>query len=144
MENAKQNVVVPYDFTERADCAVKHAALIARSKDAEVVLLHIVKKEAQSADAAAKLDGLVAQIAADEKVACRYIVREGTIFTTINEVVAEQGSMLVVMGTHGMKGMQRITGSWALKVIVGCTVPYLIVQKDPEYKKPMRVLFPVD
>ena len=71
MENAKQNVVVPYDFTERADCAVKHAALIARNKDAEVVLLHIVKKEAQSADAAAKLDGLVAQIAADEKVSCR-------------------------------------------------------------------------
>ena len=40
--------------------------------------------------------------------------------------------------------MQKITGSWALKVIVGCHVPYLIVQKDPEYATPIRVLFPVD
>ena len=43
-----------------------------------------------------------------------------------------------------MKGMQKITGSWALKVIVGCHVPYLIVQKDPCYTDPTDILFPVD
>lgn len=139
-----ENIIVPYDFTEKADCAVKHASHIARNMKAEVVLLHIVKKENQTAEAANRLDGLVAQIAQDENVACRYVVREGSIFTTINEVVAEQNSTLVVMGTHGMKGMQKITGSWALKVIVGCHVPYLIVQKDPDYSVPTRVLFPVD
>ena len=144
MENTTENIVVPYDFTERADCAVKHAALIARNMKAEVVLLHIVKKEAQSAEAANKLEGLVAQIAADQQVSTKYIVREGNIFDTINEVVSEQNSSLVVMGTHGMKGMQKITGSWALKVIVGCHVPYLIVQKDPEYSEPTKILFPVD
>lgn len=139
-----ENIIVPYDFTEKADCAVKHAAVVARNKKAEVVLLHIVKKESQNAEAAQSLDGVAAQVAQDENVSCRYIVREGSIFTTINEVVDEEGSSLVVMGTHGMKGMQKITGSWALKVIVGCHVPYLIVQKDPEYSKPIRVLFPVD
>ena len=144
MENAMENIIVPYDFTERADCAVKHAALMARNMKAEVILLHIVKKEAQSAEAANKLDGVVAQIQNDENVKTSYIVREGTIFKTINEVVSEKESSLVVMGTHGMKGMQRITGSWALKVIVGCKVPYLIVQKDPEYTEPVKVLCPVD
>lgn len=108
-----ENIIVPYDFTEKADCAVKHAAVIARNMKAEVVLLHIVKKESQSPEAIQALDGVVAQVAQDENVACRHIVKEGSIFTTINEVVAEQNSTLVVMGTHGMKGMQKITGSWA-------------------------------
>lgn len=139
-----ENIIVPYDFTEKADCAVKHAAVIARNMKAEVVLLHIVKKESQSPEAIQALDGVVAQVAQDENVACRHIVKEGSIFTTINEVVAEQNSTLVVMGTHGMKGMQKITGSWALKVIVGCHVPYLIVQENPVYNTPIRVLFPVD
>ena len=123
-----ENIIVPYDFTEKADCAVKHAAVVARNMKAEVVLLHIVKKESQNAEAAQSLDGVVAQVAQDENISCRYIVREGSIFTTINEVVDEEGSSLVVMGTHGMKGMQKITGSWALKVIVGRHVTYLIVQ----------------
>lgn len=139
-----ENIVVPYDFTEKAECAVKHAAVIARNMKAEVVLLHIVKKESQKPEAENRLDGVVAQIASDENVACRYVVTEGSIFSTINEVVAREESALVVMGTHGMKGMQKITGSWALKVIVGSHVPYLIVQKDPEYATPLRVLFPVD
>ncbi len=144
MDNSMENIIVPYDFTERADCAVKHASHVARNMKAEVILLHIVKKESQSAEAAQKLEGVAAQFAQDENCPVRYIVREGSIFTTINEVVAEQNSAFVVMGTHGMKGMQKITGSWALKVIVGCHVPYLIVQKDPEYSTPTKILFPVD
>ncbi len=139
-----ENIVVPYDFTDRADCAVRHAAHIARNMKAEVILLHIVKKAAQSAEAENKLQGLCAQFAQDLKTDFRFIVKEGTIFDTINEVVSDENSQLVVMGTHGMKGMQKITGSWALKVIVGCHVPYLIVQKDPEYSTPTTILFPVD
>ncbi len=40
-------------------------------------------------------------------------------------------SMLVVMGTHGMKGMQKITGSWALKVIVKSKVPFIVDRISP-------------
>ena len=144
MENVSENIIVPYDFTEKADCAVKHASIMAKNLNAEVVLLHIVKKEDQSSEASSKLDGVVAQFQADNGVKTSYVVREGNIFKTINEVVAEMKSLVVVMGTHGMKGMQKITGSWALKVIVGCHVPYLIVQKDPDYSTPANVLFPVD
>lgn len=144
MENAKENIIVPYDFTDRAECAVKHASHIARNMHAEVVILNIVKKESQLSETEAKLADVVSHITSEEGVAARYIAREGTIFKTINEVVEEQGGALVVMGTHGMKGMQKVTGSWALKVIVGCHVPYLIVQKDPDYAATTTVLFPVD
>ncbi|MFA9219901.1 MAG: hypothetical protein ACEQSL_01800, partial [Sediminibacterium sp.] len=38
---------------------------------------------------------------------------------------------LVVMPTHGMRGMQRITGSLALKVVSESTTPFIVVQQRP-------------
>ncbi|MBQ4216216.1 MAG: hypothetical protein II663_08085, partial [Bacteroidales bacterium] len=35
------------------------------------------------------------------------------------------------MGTHGIKGLQKITGSWALKVIEGSNCPFIVVQRPP-------------
>ncbi len=123
---------------------MKHAAIIAKNMNAEVVLLHIVKKEDLSAETEPKLVEEAGKFASSLGVQVRPLIKEGTIFKTINEVVEELNAALVIMGTHGMKGMQKITGSWALKVIVGCHVPYLIVQKDPCYETPARILFPVN
>lgn len=144
MESYSDTIIIPYDFTEKADCAVNHAALIAKNMEAQLILLHIVKKEAQTAEAETALSAVAQRVKDEKGITAVPLIREGTIFKTINEVVDEKKSVLVVMGTHGMKGMQKITGSWALKVIVGCHVPYLIVQKDPAYATPANVLFPVD
>jgi hypothetical protein len=43
-----------------------------------------------------------------------------------------------------MKGMQKLTGSWALKVVVNSTVPFIIVQSSPEAKKFENIVFPID
>lgn len=144
MSTYSETVVVPYDFTEKADSAIRHAAIIAKNMGAEVLLLNIVKKEDEISAADAKLAEIAQKFTTDCGVTVKHIVREGTIFKTINEVVEELKGVLVVMGTHGMKGMQKITGSWALKVIVGCHVPYLIVQKDPCYTEKSTILFPVN
>jgi len=51
----------------------------------------------------------------------------------------------VVMGTHGMKGMQKLTGSWALKVIVKSTVPFIVVQDPPvDQERYHNIVVPVD
>ncbi|MCQ2228440.1 MAG: universal stress protein [Bacteroidales bacterium] len=144
MSNYSDSIIVPYDFTEKANCAIKHAAIMAKNMNAEVILLHIVKKIAEAQEVESKLVEVATKFTAELGTPVRHITREGTIFKTINEVVEELKSVCVVMGTHGMKGMQKITGSWALKVIVGCHVPYLIVQKDPCYHDVADILFPVD
>jgi nucleotide-binding universal stress UspA family protein len=49
------------------------------------------------------------------------------------------------MGTHGMKGMQKLTGSWALKVIVKSTVPFIVVQDPPvDQERYHNIVFPLD
>lgn len=144
METMSNIILVPYDFTEVADFAVEHAVLASRKIKADVALLHIVKKETQLDEFQVKLGAKAADLSKCYGVVFRSIVKDGTIFKTINKMVDELNCVLVVMGTHGMKGMQKLTGSWALKVIVGSKVPYLVVQDSPVYDEQLNVLFPID
>ena len=48
------------------------------------------------------------------------------------------------MGTHGIRGLQKLTGSWALKVIVRTKVPFVVVQEFPKSNNYQKVVFPVD
>jgi hypothetical protein len=40
--------------------------------------------------------------------------------------------------------MQRVTGSWALKVMANSKVPFLVVQNKPVKEKFEKILFPID
>ena len=51
---------------------------------------------------------------------------------------------MVVMGTHGIKGMQKLTGSWALKVIAGTNTPFVVVQEAPRNRKITEIVFPIN
>jgi nucleotide-binding universal stress UspA family protein len=57
------------------------------------------------------------------------ITKPGNIFDQIGEVGEEIKASFFVMGTHGIKGMQSVTGSKALKVITQSKSPFLVVQK---------------
>ena len=74
-------------------------------------------------------------------------VIKGSIFTSIAEFAnsRDKEANLVVMGTHGMKGMQKLTGSWALKVIVKSKIPFIVVQEPPaDQNRYHNIVFPVD
>ncbi len=144
METAKNTILVPYDFTEIADNAVQHAILASKRLDAGIILLHIAKKESLIADLEKQLFEKAESFHSKWGVQPDIKVKEGSIFKTINEVVGESNCILVVMGTHGMKGLQKLTGSWALKVIIGSQIPYLVVQAPPKGDDYQNVVFPVD
>ncbi|MBE0667533.1 MAG: universal stress protein, partial [Bacteroidales bacterium] len=72
-------------------------------------------------------------------------VQRSTIFKHIAEFVNDRGASLVIMGTHGIVGMQKWTGSWALKVIAKSKVPFMVVQAPPkDQERYHKIVFPVD
>lgn len=154
MAEKKPIILVPTDFTEAADTAINHAAKVASASGDEVRLIHIVNKDTKSKlkkagesldDLNAKMKAQAAEIESKYDVKADYHLREGSIFTTIGEAAEEIGARLLVMGTHGVVGMQHITGAWAVKVITSSPVPVIIVQKkdiaDHGYK---TIVFPID
>ena len=129
MDRKVYKVLVPHDFSVVADCAVIHAAKIAKSFGGEVYLLHVVSKTKEVDAAKEKLNKIVGETDSKYGVNTHAIVRIGNIFDDIGDVASEIGAGYIVMGTHGAKGMQKIMGSHALKVISHSKVPFVIVQE---------------
>lgn len=144
MTESKKNILVAWDFSNLAIHALEHAFIFAENAKIEISLLHIVKKESEVDEAMTKLQESADDIfkIKGKKIHC--LVEVGSIFTTINTVAENQGSMLVLMGTHGIKGMQKLTGSWALKVIAGSKIPYIVVHASPLNKTYKSIVFPIN
>ncbi len=143
---AGKRIIVPWDFTDKAQNALAHAVKMAKVLDNTITLLHIVKKEKEINEAVEKLNIIAAQSQEEDNIPTNAIVKEGSIFTTIGEYTQEHDDInLVIMGTHGMKGMQKLTGSWALKVIVSSHAPFIVVQDPPTNKTSFdKIVFPVN
>lgn len=144
MERLMHSILVPYDFTEVAFHAASHAVNLSKVLNTNITLLYIVKKESEIPEAENNLKAEAQKVFDKFSVKPEVLVREGSIFHDINIVSEELESALVIMGTHGMKGLQKLTGSWALKVIVGSRVPFLVVQEAPPKNDYTKIVFPVN
>ena len=71
-------------------------------------------------------------------------MRIGNLFDDIDDVSVEMDANLVMMGTHGLKGMQFITGGRALKIVRECSVPFIISQSRPNRETGTTTLWCLD
>jgi nucleotide-binding universal stress UspA family protein len=148
MEVDSKIIVVPWDFTPVTEYALQHAVKISRMTHNDVCLLHIVEKITTEGGIKAKQAAMTIkgnEIERNYGVTVKTHVQRGTIFKQIPEFVNDRSASLVVMGTHGMNGMQKLTGSWALKVIAKSRVPFIVVQAPPADMEKFRIIVcPID
>jgi nucleotide-binding universal stress UspA family protein len=140
-----RHILVSTDFGDAARAATEHALALAQKLGAKVTLLHTwelppfdygeavqwpvaeLERQAQRA--------LDAAVAAARRVHpdVEGLVVFGDPHAKILEVVAERRCDLIVMGTHGRKGMARLfLGSVAERVVRFAKVPVLTVSVGNE------------
>jgi len=144
MDNKPRTILVAWDFTEKAEFAFAHAVSISKITGNDITLVHIVKSDKEKTTMEERLQAEAQRMADKFAIMPKYLVLIGSIFDILSKYASEGGTEMVVMGTHGVKGFQRFTGSWALKVIRGSRVPFLVVQDMPKYDKFDKIVFPVD
>lgn len=154
MEKNTTNILVPTDFTIIAESAVAHAATIATKTNDTIWLLHVITKETQTdlkkQNAGVeildeKLTKLCAEYKSKYNLTFNYKLKVGSIFTTIGEVATEVSANLIVLGTHGVQGVQHIVGAYALKVVGSSKVPVVVVQqKLPKDNNYLKIVSPID
>ncbi|MCX7696583.1 MAG: universal stress protein [Bacteroidales bacterium] len=153
MENRKDIVLVPFDFTEIADYAVDHAAGIAKKLGWEVRLVHIINKDTRELLNVYKVTDEIVNQHLQERadiylkkygVSFSFEAREGSIFTDIAKAAEDVQAKLAVMGTHGKSGVQHIVGSYAHKVITSSRIPFITVQKKLYGDGYKKVVVPID
>jgi nucleotide-binding universal stress UspA family protein len=144
MEQVERSIIVPWDFSHVAENAFQHALSISKSLHRDILLLHIVADKRS-------IENKKTEIAAScEKLGKEYgkkplsMVVAGSIFHAIGEKAKELKAEMIVMGTHGMKGAQKLFGSKALKVVVSSRIPFLVVQDKPVKEGIDKILMPID
>lgn len=148
MDKTKIDIIlVPTDFSEVCLNAANQAAEAAKWLNSKVVLLHVINNETKAylknenlpvTAIEDKLKELVSGLTFSHGIEVTYLTREGSIFTEIADVIKELEVSMVYLGTHGKVGLQHLTGSFALKVILSSEAPTVVVQKRPfsdGYKK---------
>lgn len=140
------DILCPTDFTAAASSAQRYATVIAAKTGASITLLHVLDKHhhesAALADASSRM-GTAAE-ALPNTVKVNEVFREGD---PLKQIIAEtqQGHGLMVVGTHGPKGLrQSLLGADILKLVRQVKVPSLVVQAEsPTIPVMDRILLPV-
>ncbi len=154
MEIENNNVIlVAYDFTAVGDLAIQNAINMAKIINYKVCVLHILnkvslknlQKNKETVESITdKLEKLTGEIKKEHKIEADFLIRKGSIFTSIAEVCKEIGTNLLVFGTHGKKGIQFLLGSFAMKLIKSCPVPVMVVQKPAVNVRFSDIVFPLN
>ena len=139
-------ILVPTDGSPASDAAIEHAIDLAEQYGARLHALYVVDGAAYSsleAGAEVVVEALesegeeatrrVADAAADAGVECVTSVTSGTAYRSIHDYVDEHGIDVVVMGTHGRKGIDRyLLGSVTERVVRTSDVPVLTVRQPTD------------
>jgi nucleotide-binding universal stress UspA family protein len=149
-----ERVLCPIDFSDTSHHALAHAAAVARWHAAQLTMLYVHPylpamdlppfplEDAERANLLAKMREFAAIVPRDVRVDCQ--VREGQPAhqEIVSQVEAMQADMLV-MGTHGRSGFQRLfLGSVTEKVMRSVKCPTLIVPpRAPDVAPDTPVMF---
>ncbi len=145
-----KRILCPMDFSELSDLALKYAVMGAREFDAELVLLHahffelpkyFVPENAETIIASldrAKADirdslkqyavKILGSMADDLKVDFRVMDQHPT--QTIMSSIKEENCDLIVMGTHGLRGVKRfLMGSITESIVRESPIPVFTIRQ---------------
>ena len=163
-----KKILVPTDFSEHAEYALKVAAQIARKNNGEIYLLHLLELPSHIADdgigesnAVGSSAGIPEVMFFMKKVRERFAeVVNAPYLQGINIIEAIQfdkafeGIMkhskeynidLIVMGSHGASGFKEMfIGSNTEKVVRTSNVPVLVIKKDEGDFTPQKFVFASD
>jgi nucleotide-binding universal stress UspA family protein len=153
-----RNILVPIDGSKPSLMGLKHAIALARDQQAALRLLNVVD-EAVIATTMADLDGAIAipdvieslraqgrkaldraqamaQSAGAKSEAVQVASRGQPVSDVILREVKRAKADLVVMGTHGRRGVNRLLlGSDAERVLRESPVPVLLTRKDSRSRR---------
>jgi nucleotide-binding universal stress UspA family protein len=141
----RPTILVPVDFEGASTRALDRARWLADALHADLVLLHVHARPgfdhpeipAETVTRIQELSEATAQRSLAElatKVGAREgLLRHGDTAEQILEAVQALRPTMVVMGTHGRRGLGRVLlGSVAIEVVRACPVPVVTVRAQGE------------
>lgn len=142
-----KKILVPTDFSQEAENALKVASQIARKHGSEIYLLHMLEIPMQDIDAVSSHADVpevmffmkMAHQKFEDILNSNYlkgltvheIVKPDGSFNGISDICKEHGINMITMGSHGASGIKEMfVGSNAEKAVRNSDVPVLVIKND--------------
>ncbi|KAA5823454.1 universal stress protein [Algibacter amylolyticus] len=141
-----KKIIIPIDFSEHSEYALKTAAKLAKKHDAELLALHMLE---MSDIMLSTTDGIQNQKTmfflqlAEQKfkkflskdylndVKVTPIIKHFKVFSEVNDVAKKYDADIIVMGSHGANGFtEYFVGSNTERVVRNSNIPVLVVKND--------------
>ena len=152
-----KKIVVPIDFSEQSDYALKVAASLAKKYDAEILALHMLELNQAMVTSSEGFhpEQTVFLIKLAEKrfneflnksylkgIKITPVVKHFKVFSEVNDVAKKNDADMIVMGSHGTDGLKEIfVGSNAERVVRNADIPVLVIKKEHTDFKVDKFLF---
>lgn len=140
-----KHILVPVDFSENSQKILRSAAGFAAKFGAKMSVVFVVQsfddysgffvphmsimefEEDMTRSASTKMQGFVAETLSGAEP-CNPVILSGDVVEELNNFAAKQGVDLIIMGTHGYKGLEKILfGSVAEQVVKTAPCPVLTI-----------------
>lgn len=145
-------ILVPTDFSDVCHNAIEYAVKVAEPIGFKVFIYHVINKDTlalfkEEIELNTAVDQKLSSIADEFRMQSNVEIKtgyeDGSIFDLIHKKADDIGANIIMLGTHGKKGMQKLFGSYALKVITQAKVPTVVVHKK-NYQGLKNILFPIN
>ncbi|MDR6301548.1 universal stress protein [Mesonia maritima] len=155
-----KKILVPVDFSNHSEYALKTASILAKKWNASIVALHMLgiseavftKEDSEDIPKGIYFMKLAEKRFNDfldrdylEGVSIETTVQNHTEFNKIDEVAKKCNADLIVMGSHGASGMKEVfVGSNTEKVVRTSSVPVLVIKNKMNDFYMNKVVFACD
>ncbi|MFT6500965.1 MAG: nucleotide-binding universal stress UspA family protein [Crocinitomicaceae bacterium] len=134
--------LIPYDFTSASEGALRLGLDLAEANNGSVYLLHIVKKHSEKIQARTQFTEVFTSLTEKEQLITNTKVIVGELYEDVGKAGDILKASLIVMGTHGAQGMQKVFGSHAVKMINSSSTPFLITRGNKTVDKIKTIVMP--
>jgi len=133
-------ILVPFDFSNEANFALDHAYELARIAKLPIHLLYVINNDKMINEWHVELKKIADNFSKKNNYKVEAIVKSGNLFETIYSYGVEANAYLAIMGTHGLKTINK-----AMKVIKKFVkIPFILVQRGLTYGEYDKICVPID
>jgi len=134
-----RRILYPTDFSSYSNQAYFHAVALAENHGAQLTILYVYNEAGSEADRTYWQEQLEQIHPVDPAISVRHVFLQGDPATEIVRYARDAAADLIVMGTHGRTGLERLLmGSVAEKVMRDAACSVLVVKLPKGIPVPER------
>lgn len=154
MESSKEIIIVPWDFSDHSENALKHAIQLANVVGNNILLVNVVEKRGLFTSKSVKQKEIdIARMRLKEtgnEILRKYnvepfiLIEEGFTSKNFENLITDANANLVLLGANLKVGKNVLGPSEYLNVLKETNIPFIVAEHNPSHTYYKEIVVPMD